>query len=372
MRFFSTIFIILFTTLSCAVSTSKPTPISSEQLLYSTCFTLDYYDGYTMATVLNPWDSTKILHRYILVDKSAPLPSLLPEGTVLRTPLSRVVASSAVHCTLLDAIGQQKAIVAVCDPEYISHPFVKEGIQAGTISNVGSTRMVDLEKVVSLSCDAVIMAPFENSMYGTLEKTGIPIIECASYMENHPLGQTEWLKFHAAFYGQKSTADSLFNAICQRYNSAKEITKGATARPKILPEKRYGQVWYVPGGASYAANLYADAALDYPWSADSTTGSIPLAFENVYSLASNADVWMFRYIDITEDMTYSKLETEYPLYAKFAPFKNKTIYGCNTHSVPYYDKAIITPDLVLLDYIKIGHPTLLPNYTLSYYKPLEQ
>ena len=39
--------------------------------------------------------------------------------------------------------------------------------------------------------------------------------------------------------------------------------------------------WYVPGGRSYMASLYADAGARYFYAGDSHTGSLPLSFESV-------------------------------------------------------------------------------------------
>ena len=45
-------------------------------------------DGYTEAVLRNPWDTTSILRTYILVDKDKEVPQNLPEGIIVRTPLS--------------------------------------------------------------------------------------------------------------------------------------------------------------------------------------------------------------------------------------------------------------------------------------------
>lgn len=67
-------------------------------LRYAENLTLVSYPDYTLATLRNPWDTLHTLHTYILVPKDRELPAHLPEGTVVRTPLSKSVIYSSVHC----------------------------------------------------------------------------------------------------------------------------------------------------------------------------------------------------------------------------------------------------------------------------------
>ena len=69
-------------------------------LRYAENLTLVSYPGYTLATLRNPWDTLHTLHTYILVPKDRELPAHLPAGTVVRTPLSKSVIYSSVHCGL--------------------------------------------------------------------------------------------------------------------------------------------------------------------------------------------------------------------------------------------------------------------------------
>ena len=81
-------------------------------LRYAENLTWVDYPGYAVATLRNPWDTLRTLHTYVLVSKDKPLPDNLPEGTVVRTPLSKSLVYSSVHCGLLaDLAG---VIAAIC------------------------------------------------------------------------------------------------------------------------------------------------------------------------------------------------------------------------------------------------------------------
>ena len=92
-------------------------------LRYAENLTLVSYPDYTLATLRNPWDTLHTLHTYILVPKDRELPAHLPEGTVVRTPLSKSVIYSSVHCGLMDNLGVFSSIGGVCDLKYIKLPI---------------------------------------------------------------------------------------------------------------------------------------------------------------------------------------------------------------------------------------------------------
>ena len=87
---------------------------------YATRLTLRHADGFTLAEVRNPWDTTAVLHRYVLVPSGAPLPKELPAGDVVRTPLRNAAVTTSVHCGLMGELGAADAIKGVCDLEYIN------------------------------------------------------------------------------------------------------------------------------------------------------------------------------------------------------------------------------------------------------------
>ena len=75
-------------------------------LRYADNLTLVARDGYTVATLRDPWDTLRTLHTYVLVPREESLPDGLPAGaTVIRTPLQRAVVYSSVHCGLLHELG---------------------------------------------------------------------------------------------------------------------------------------------------------------------------------------------------------------------------------------------------------------------------
>ena len=191
-------------------------------LRYAENLTLVSYPGYTLATLRNPWDTLHTLHTYILVPKDRELPAHLPAGTVVRTPLSKSVIYSSVHCGLMDNLGVFGSIGGVCDLKYIKLPAVHEACRRGAIADCGDGMNPDMERIIDLHPDAILLSPFENSGgYGRIEKLDIPIIECADYMETSALGRAEWMRFYGLLFGVAPQADSLFAEVDSCYQRLK-------------------------------------------------------------------------------------------------------------------------------------------------------
>lgn len=343
------------------------------KLKYAENISIVKYPNYTAVTLRNPWDTLKVLHRYVLVDKHRDAAALdnVPEGTIVEVPLNKSLVYSSVHCSLLQMLGQIEAVAGVCDLKYIKLPAVQQGVQEGRVADCGDAMNPDIERIIELHLDAVLLSPFENSGgYGRIEQLNIPIIECADYMETSALGRAEWIRFYGLLFGEEQKADSLFAVVEKSYNEMKEMAARATSAPSVLSELKTGAAWYVPGGKSTMGRLYADANARYIFAEDEHSGSIPLSFEEVFERGGEADVWLFKY-NAPEDMSYADLKSENPHYAAFKPFRTKNIYACNTGKVPFYEETPFRPDLLLSDFIQIFHSGLLKG-GLHYFKKLDE
>lgn len=341
------------------------------QFKYASNIDITDFGGYINVKIRNPWDTTKLLHTYILVPADSVLPTLLPSGTVVRTPIKNALVYTSVHVGLLSNLGALNQVGGVCDAKYLLQPKVSQLIADGKIIDAGDAMSPDIEKIVQLAPDAVLLSPFENSGgYGVIENIGIPIIECADYMENSSLACAEWMRFYGLLFGCEFTADSLFFVVEKNYCSLRDSAMTLSNHPLLLAELKTGSAWYVPSGGSTTGRFYVDAGANYIFADIKTAGAVPYSFESVFERGHNADYWVFKY-NRPIDMTYKQLQLENELYTKFSAFKNRHIYGCNTAHVPYYDEAPFRPDWLLRDLVKILHPELLPNYELRYYSALE-
>ena len=341
-------------------------------LKYAENLTLIKGNGYTEARLRNPWDTTRILRTYILVDKDKEMPNHLPEGTIVRTPLSNALVYTGVHCALIKELGAVKSIGGICELQYIKVPEIQEGCQNGTIVNAGEGTNPDIEKIIDMHPDALLLSPYENSGgHGQVEKLKVPIIECADYMETSALGSAEWIRFYGLLFHQSAKADSIFAIVEKNYNELKELAASQSVKPKVMCELKSGSAWYVPGGRSTTGKLYKDAGGDYVFDHYPNSGAVPLSFETVFDKAQEADIWVMKYNQPT-DKTLSGIREDYSPYTRFKAYQQKKVYGCNTAYRTYYEDFPFHPDLVLKDLIRIFHPSLLPDYELKYFSNLAE
>lgn len=346
---------------------------SAENIVVNARFLNIYkHDGYRVMEVVDPWDMSKLLRRYILVNKSDTLPLDLPDGELVRTPVERIIAYTSVDIGSLKSLNSLEKVVGVCESKYIISPYIQKSLKNGDVKDLGSYTKPHIEQLLSTNADIIITSPHKGDDYGLVEKLNIPIAECASYMESTPLGRSEWIKFYAQFINKEELADSIYKSVELKYKEvAKYIAENISDRPTILADKRYGQVWYAASGSSYAASLYKDAGASYPWSESVETGSIPLSFEKVFQTAHDAKVWIFTYFKPEGNLTLNELKEEYDSYSAFSAFKNKRVYGCNSKSVPVYEESPLRPDLLLQDLAKMLHPEYFEEYNFTYYKKLK-
>ena len=344
---------------------------------YATQLNIVRHEDYTEVEVKNPWKEGKILHRYLLVPDSidpqdisltshhSPLTS-----TIVRTPLHRSVMFTTVHCAMLMSFGCEQSIAGVADLKYIKIPWIHEQVKAGRITDVGEGMSPVVEKIIDQRPDALFLSPFENSGgYGRLEEIGIPIIECAEYMEPSPLARAEWLRFYGMLFGCEQKADSLFAVVDSSYCALRSLFT-VDKQKSVLLDKVTGSVWYVPGGRSTIGQMIQDAGGNYPWADDEHSGSVSLPFEAVLEKAGEADVWLFRYSS-DHDITPDELLSEHHGYGQFKAFRSGEIYGCGVERSLFYEESPFRPDWLLGDYIHILHPDIPNLPPLRYYKKVK-
>lgn len=330
---------------------------------YARHLTMVQHDGYTDVSIRNPWDTTKVLHRYLLTSDPSSLQGM--EGTIVRVPLQKAAVFTSVHCALVQELGAADHIGGVCDLGYIHLPFIQEGVQEGRIADLGSGMDPSIEHIIDLNPDALMPSPFENSGgYGRLEQLGIPIIECADYMESSPLARAEWIRFYGRLFGVAERADSLYSEICGQYQQLEERAAKAEPRPRLICEIPSSGHWYQPGGESTIGQMYRHAGADYLFSDIPGAGSKPMSMEQVLDRAQKADVWLLKHHGA---ITRSQILQDTPLLARItAP-----MWLCDTSTSGFYEETPFHPERLLASLIQILHPELGIKAEKSYFCPLE-
>lgn len=349
-----------------AADTADTTDFAPEAKM----LTLKKAKGYHVAEIVNPWQPEKLLQTLVLVDRDADVADMeLPDGVVVKVPLRSSLVYSSAHAGVIDELGKAEAITGVCDSEFYKMPKIVEGLKSGKVIDAGNSMSPSIERIVALAPDAIIVSPFQNAGHGAIDQLKIPIIEMADYMELSPLGRAEWVKLIGVLYGCEERADSLYRSVCEEYDKLKALVANIAAKPKIINENITNGIWYMAGGNSYMARMFADAGGNYPWADDDHAGSLELDFATVYNVAHDADIWMTKTVGY--DMTLSELRKIYSLNERFKAFKEGNVYNCNTTVAPLFEEFPFHPELLLHDFIIMFHPEILPDSTLRYYKKVK-
>jgi iron complex transport system substrate-binding protein len=348
----------------------------AESVGYARGFQVTKGEGYTVVEVHDPWQNSKnVTFSYILTADPRNLPDSLRHYTTIEVPVNRVIALSTTHVAMIQQLGRASSIKGISGTRYIYDPLIREQIQRGEIIDVGYDQGLNLETIVALEPDVLFIYGVENSMSGVSDKLremGVPVVYCGEYLENHPLGKAEWIRFFALFYGLEQEADRLFHHIDSSYSSLAQSVRGKTSRPRVLTGLPWKGTWYMAGGKSFAARLIEDAGGDYLWKDNLLDEAVPLNLESVFVRAMEAEVW----INPGEAKSLDQLREFDARFIDLPVLRSGEVYNNDFRTGPsggndYWESGTVRPDLVLADLIGVFHPDLLTDHRYIYYRKLK-
>ncbi len=348
---------------------------SISSIRYAEGFKVTLVGKSKLVEVNYPYQNATSGFKYLLVPKSETIPAHDDQTQVIFIPLETIVCTSTTHIPLLDYINETEKLIGFPTTDYISSEKMRKRIDEGKVKDLGVEKGMNIEMLYTLK-PSIVMGYAMTKDLGQLKKVqelGIPVVINAEYLEKHPLGRAEWIKFMAIFFGKEKEADSVFAEIEKEYLTTQQLVSAAKTKPTVLSGIVYGDAWFMPGGQNYAAKLLKDAGCDYLWASDSTSGFLQLSFESVYAQAKNADLW----IGVGSFKNLAEIKTTEERYTLFKPFKEQQVYSFDARKgakggSEFLELGYLRPDLILKDLVKIAHPNLLVDYKLFFHKKLEQ
>ncbi len=334
-------------------------------------------DGITVITVISPWPGADKKFTYALVPKEM-MANLEIDSSqfdaVIPVPVENLVVTSTTHIPALEALEVADRLSGFPGTDYISSEYTRERVSTGKVIDLGNNEMMNTEMTLRLDPELVVgfSISSENKTYETLKRSGIPVVYNGDWTEQTPLGKAEWIKFFAPFFQMEAKAEILFDSIAREYEQAAILAQNSTSRPSVMSGALYKDVWYAPGGNSWAAQFIQDANAQYLWANSVETGSLSLSLESVLEKANQADFW----VSPSQFTSYNELERANAHYLQFKPFQRKKIYTYastkgDTGGLLFFELGPNRPDLILKDLIHIFHPEVLPEHTLFFFKPLQ-
>lgn len=379
MRIFKNLSLLLLLTLALAGCRGKSskladfnTPLYTPE--YASGFEIEGADGRqsVLVSVTNPWQGAdSVTTRLFIVRDGETVPEGF-DGQVLEGDARRVVAMSSTHIAMLDAIGEIGRVVGVSGIDYISNPDIQA--RRDRIGDVGYEGNIDYELLLSLEPDLVLLYGVNgaSAMESKLRELGIPYMYVGDYLEESPLGKAEWLVALSEVVGKRAKGEQVFADIPVRYNALKQrVADNALDAPSVMLNTPYGDSWFMPSPENYVVRLITDAGGDYIYKKNTGNSSTPIDLEEAYLLASEADIW----INVGMANSLDDVAKMCPKFADTRCFRNGYVYNNNARTNAaggndYWESAVVRPDLVLRDLVKIFHPELVEE-DFVYYKQLK-
>jgi iron complex transport system substrate-binding protein len=365
---------------SCTWNKKKPFgskfPSGNQIISNADRFTIEKKNGYTILTIINPWQGAKnVYQEYYLLRSGYKIPALPDSSVVIRVPVKNIICMSTTHVAMISALGEENTISGMSGTGFIFEKSLEGRIEKGLIKDVGYEGNLNQELILKIAPDLIMIYGIgsESSGYiGKVKELGVKVVFNADYLETDPLGKAEWIKLFGALYCKESLADSIYKSEVETYNTLKSyITQHISSRPKVLLGLPYKDTWYVSPGNSFMSQLISDAGGDYLWKNTESSISMPYGIENVYLEALNADYWLNIGSANTKDeisMVDQRLK-DLPCFKKGNLFNNNnrmTLTGGND----YWESGSVYPHVILKDIAAILHPELFPDNEFFYYRKI--
>ncbi len=344
-------------------------------------FTVAYFNHYKVITVLDAFDNAAPFI-YVLVQCGAPTPDAgeFPPGTqFIEVPIREIITMSTTQLPHLDDLGLLNSLIGVDSFLYISNPAVRERIDAGTLVEVGSGNMVNVELVLDLDPDLVMTYGFNPDFdaHPVLIDAGVVTALNAEWREATPLGRAEWIKYTALFFNAEARAEQVYAEITAAYNETRELAASVaeTERPLVLWNtfSSFTDAWSIPGDQTYIGALTRDAGGTIALGDLAPEDSVLVSFEVVYDGALDADIWLTNVFAVN---TLSDLLAQDSRYADFAAFRAGNVWNNDldvnvNFGNNFYELGVTNPHLILRDLVAIFHPDLLPDHEFRFFRRLE-
>lgn len=338
---------------------------------YATNFSIEKHDGYKILKVHQPWKGENKTINYILYTNKKPKNL---SGTFIQTPIKSIVCLSLTHLAFIEKINEINSIVGIAGIDYVSSKNIIHRINSNKIKEVGLHEMFNYEVLAALKPELVMAYGIDQSSstkFKKLEDLQLTTVLNAEYMELHPLGKAEWIKFVAAFYNKEQLADSIFNFIEKEYIAVKSTVEKVANQPTVFTGMPWNGAWHVPGGASFQAQFFKDAKADYIFDDNNEERSVIKSKEVIIDKCVNANFWL----NVNAFNNLDEIIAQDEVLENFAAVKNKKVYNNNNRVNPkmgndYWESGVVEPHIILKDLIKIFHPKKI-EHELVYYNRLE-
>ncbi len=280
--------------------------------------------------------------------------------------LERIVVAGTTYLPYISSLGKADAVVGAAHMDDVRDTVMRDRYLKGLVKDVGTADGLDRELLITLAPQAIFDHPFGKDPNAGNDQ-GIPVIHFTEYLEEHPLGRAEWIRAFGVLLGEEMRADSLFQAIKDRYLAAAREVPEVERKPVIFFGSTWQGQWFAPPGNSYMATLIGDAGGAYAFADQVEEENISLDLEALLHKVRRCDRFgMILSAPAVDVITLSAGEER---LARIRSVQEGGFYG-NSATSDLFGNALLEPDVVLRDLRMIFHPLEGDSVPHVYFHPI--
>ena len=337
---------------------------------YAEQIVVSYHGHYKRARVTTRGVGERF--EYVFVQRGTPVPRVSPDAIVVPVPVQRFSLGTYRYGGATERLALVDRLVGFANHTNTTVPAIRELFDRGVLA-----RNFDIEAVMHRGTEA----HFNWHFHGRLSRVndrfarmGVPLVEMAEHLEPTPLARTEWIKFFALFFNKEAQAERLFRELEHRYDTLRARIVRTSTTPTVLAGAPEADGWQMHGGRNVHARMIEEAGGRYVWDDNPSQESLrTVAFEEALVRARRADVWIIG-PDTSSGPHIRESTVDDPRYGYIPAVRAGRVYVANRNYPmgpnPWWDQALVNPDVELADYVRMIHPDLLPDHELTLYLPL--
>jgi len=340
------------------VSTKANSILTADTLTndFAKAFQIIHHHSFIEINIIDP-DTKSTLNTYRVNKSDQANSDMFPKV------MKSVVAMSATQVGMLRKLGLEDKITGVSSYSYMCNPMIESAVK-----EVGNIGMSDAEAFVSINPNIILYSGFNDNapILNKLAQANLKTFKIFEWKETHPMGRAEWIKVYGALFHKEREAKLIFEDIKAEYYAITDKLKLADKGPTVFAGTYFGDIFNVPAGDSYMAQLFKDANIDYVYAKTEGTGSLSLGLEEVITQNKDTEFWLNAGASSKEELM--KQSQKFELLESAKTGKLYTYFN-NTNC--FWENSPIEPHKLLEDLGKIFHPDLFDENELHFYELMQ-
>lgn len=340
-------------------------------------------DGYRIvdlkASVIN-WGGAAVgeeqFQRLVLVPLEATPPPLtgdLAGAILIRTPVMRIASNTGYHEAMTKVLGINERLVAVGGVKSYDDAL-RTRVRAGEVRQIGYGwhSPPELDALIASKPDVLLMSMGDMKSVGAkprIEALGIPVVPIFLDNETDYMGRVDYVRLIGLLSGKEREADAFVNMVAKNVDALKAKAAAQPTRSLISAWFAGGDRW-MPTIRNADAKLLRDANGRNPMEEPDDPrrdGFNKVSTEDLIARGKDADCWIIRDSHSAPFKDVSTL-SRFKAYRDGCLFAVDGMTKLDADAYDYYEMAVIRPDLVLGDLVRMLHPALR-NEPFLYIRP---